>query len=1650
MKRLARIFLWLIVGIFALVGLVVLFVQSPTGQDFLTKQVVSYLRKKLGTNVVIDKVRFNIPDWVTLEGVYVPDLKKDTLLAGKRLFVDLDMLGLLSNNVKLNQIELEGIRVKVNRTLPDTVFNFNYILDAFMSKEVDTTSSSDPFDISLKKVKLNNVRITYNDAIIGTDADFYVKDLTTEFKEFNIAKSQYHFANVNANTGSAKLRLYKSVKPSPVAPPTTVAPEVAAADTLDLNVGTVTLANFNWLLESEDGMRNGVKLGKLDLEGDKIYVNGQKVIFKKVALENTEAFVEMANKPQPSPAKKPEENNTDTGPGWSAIIGNIEVNKVRVRYDDKYAPRQLKGLDYGHLDINNLALVLRNFVYSSANISGQLAKSTFTEQSGLNLQSLTTNFTYTNKEIGLRNLFLKTPQTVIRDEVVMQYDTIADLSNNLGSVRVKASIKQSQLAMKDLLILVPDLANNPTFKENQNDIIKADGIIAGRVNNLAIPKLSITGFGATKIIAKGNITGLPDANKLGFNLDIDEVSTTKQDIIKLVGAENIPESIELPEKITVRGKLTGKANDLQADASLNSDFGMATFTGKLQNFVAGKNQAYDGKLTLEDFDAGKLIKQPENVGKLTLEVNAKGTGIDPKTMNATIDGTAKKAVLKGYEYNNLILKGDIHNQIANINANLDDPNADFKLVAKADLSKPYPAVEGNVSINNLDLKKLNLYTEDLKIKGDIKVDLTSTDPKNPAGTVSINQAVIQTAGKVIPLDTTNLVIQNLPKGHNIVLKSPVANAEIEGNFDYTRLLDIVLTEVNKYFKIPDVPYTPVTETFDIHIDAKINQHPIIQSFVPELTRLGTVTLKAEIDNKKDTTLQATLIVPLVEYDSSIVRNANLKLYAVGNKATYNGAISEINVSDFSIKRTTLNGEIADNTLTTNVALKDSVNKDRFAFHTRLQSVEDKYRINLSNQGTLIDYKEWRSDSTGYIEYGKQGLLVKQFLLEQNGQKLLVNSTTNEPNSPITVQVDSLDIKPFVTIATMDSTLAGGKLNGNFKLSNYMAANPAFTGDLVINNFTLTQIPIGNVAINANNETADRIATKASIASDKNDIQLTGNYILKPKGTLDFNVDIKKLGAETVQAFSFGQLKNAKGNLSGGLTLKGEPTKPSISGSLKFDDVSLSLTQLGSKYIFNNQTLTFNNSDIKFNNFVIADTLGQKLTVNGNLNIQNIPDFSYKLDVNARNFMVLNGSRKDNDFFYGKGFIDANLNVTGVGAKPSIDGSVKLKEGSDITVLLPDDSIGETETDGIVEFINMKNPAAADSLAKDSTALATNYSDVASEMALNIEVDDKSQLTIVIDEVNGDALKIKGNAQLNTGITPSGEFYIFGLYELTSGQYDLTFEVLKRQFKIEKGSTLLWTGDPMKAQIDITAAYALSADLTALSDEDRVRLYGKVPIKVLLKMQGNLSSPDISFDIVLDETLASSDVKNFVEDKALFKPFENDPVAMNKEIFSLLILNRFSGTQSSDFFSGVGAEAIARQSVSKLLTDQLNVLAGDLIKGVKLDFNLNSNFQPAQSGTGVRTDLNVGLSKAFLNDRLTVSVGRNFQIENTTGIQKSSTEIFDNIALNYNLTKDGRYLFRAYRKNEFFILDGYVQETGVSFAVTLNYETFKELFSKQKK
>ena len=1641
--------------IFLLVGIVFWTLKTTAGQNFLTKQATSFLRKKLKTRVDIQAIRLDVPDWVALEGVYIEDKSGDTLIAGDRLFVNLDMFSLIQGNIGINQVELEGIRLKVNRVLPDTTFNFQFITDAFASGDttpVDTTAST--LQMRLDEFVLKRVHLTYKDAVIGMDADANISNARVLFSKFNPTISQYHPTNVALQGTRADLRLYEALVKTVVDPDgpkgKPVAPRIPG-DTLDVQLGDLNVQDLVFNFKDDvSGMKSGVNLGRLAGHINQTYLENQQVVVRNVVLDNTSAFVEQAKMAKEGTRENnppaPNAPVATTPPGWNIKVGKIMLTNNDLKYDDFNVPKQPKGMDFSHLSVSNLTADLSDFVFSDTDISGSLERAAFQEQSGFVVQQAKADFAYAEKQTYLRNMYLKTPTTLLRDELVLKYENQDQLSNDIGKVQVKVQLKNSQLAFSDVLLLAPDLKDTPPFDKNPDGLLKGDALITGTVDNLIISKATFSTLEGTVLRTSGRISGLPNADKLAVNLSIDEMAPTRQDLMKILPDSALPSSIDLPEKIAITGKVRGGLDDITLDAQINTSLGNGAFVGTVRNATDSVNSTYNGQLSFQEFDMGRFLKQPpEELGKITLTTDIDGRGYSPATMQARLNGTVQSASVKGYTYNNLKLNGTIDNGLADIVAGITDENINLNLTAKANLNDEYPAVEANADIQKLNLKALNLYDENLSIQGKIDANLTSTDPANPLGTVSIQNLVLTQDGDPVRLDSLNVRLTADGTTKDATITAPFMTAHLSGTYEYARLGDVVLTELNKYFTIPDVPYKPIEGPYDMKLDAQVVNHPLIQTFVPGLTRMDAVNFSAQLDSGLDTTMKMSVSVPLLEYDTIRTENAQLVMSGNGRQATYAGSVQKIETDGFRVQKASLGGTIADNNALINLMVKDSVDEARHtvAAGVRYAGADSAYRFYLRDK-LLLDYKPWQADSTGYIQYGTTGLLARDFGINRQGQSLAVNSLTNEPNGPLSIKLDSLGIGQFIALVTQDSTLANGRLNGDIVLKNYMET-PAFTGDLVLKDLAVTQIPVGDLTIKATNAKANRISMDVRLQSPLNDAVLTGDYVTEGDNDLDFNLDVRRLSAKTIEAFSFGELRDARGGITGQLAIQGSTDSPRLNGEMKFDSLSFEVKQLGARYRLNGQRIGFNGQTIAFNNFTVKDSLNQNLVVNGNVSIATLPDVGYDLKIRADDFTVLDASRKDNDFFYGKGIIDMALNVKGKGSESIIDGSIKVKSGSDITVILPNDASGAQSAEGIVQFVDMS--AAIAEKEADTTQINTNMVvDFASELSLNIEADDKSQFTIVIDELNGDNIKVKGNAQLNAGIAPNGQLYLLGLYELTEGSYDLTFEVLKKQFTIQKGSTILWTGDPMAAQVDITAIYTVRADITALGapPTGKNQALGKVPLDVQLKINGSLTSPTVTFDIVASSTMNSDDARS-IEQSSGLSNLRNNPAELNKQVFALLVLNKFITDQSSgSSSSGLNAEGIARQSVSQLLTDQLNLLASDLVKGVNLNFNLNSQ---AEGGTA-RTDLNVGLSKAFLNDRLTVSIGRNFELENSDADAASSSQVFDNVAVNYALSRDGRYMVRAYRKNQYqAVLQGFIIETGVSFIVTLDYDTFRELFQK---
>ncbi|CAG5070495.1 hypothetical protein DYBT9623_03040 [Dyadobacter sp. CECT 9623] len=1643
MKKALKVLAIIVLTVLILVGVLIWGITTPYGQNVLTSQANSFLRKKLKTNVTIEKVRFDIPDWILLEGVYFEDTHGDTLVAGKRLYVDLDMFSLIKGNIGINKVELEGINANINRVLPDTVFNFQFIVDAFASTDTTTVedTTSAPLEMRLDQISLKQVRLSYRDAVTGMDAIAVIDSAQVKFDKFNPTLSQYHPTMVALVNSEAKLRMYAPLKTAVAAGPPPV--DTEPGDTLDLKLGDIDISQFKFQFDDEvSGLKNGIEVGKLQGHINKLFLESQQVDVKNVNLENMSLFAEFAKK-----AKTAEKKDTTTAapetPGWNVKVGQIRLVNNDIRYDDNNAPKQPKGLDFAHLNVKDLNIDLQDFIFNPDLIAGALKSGSFNEKSGFKLLEFHTDFAYGAQETYLRNLLVKTPNTTLRDELSLRYANLDQLTNDIAKVKLKLKLTNSRVSFADVLLIMPDMAETPPFDKEPNGVVQGSANITGSVNDMLISKADFRMLDGTVLNVNGRVQGLPDAEKLAMDLNISEISSTRQDLMKMLPDSAVPASIELPEDIKITGKVKGSMENLTMTTTINTSFGTGTFSGNLKNITDSLKAQYNGTLAFQDFDLGKLTKQPPaEMGKLTLRTDLEGIGYAPTTMKARLDGTVASADIKGYVYQNLRLRGDVDHGLANVTADMQDRNIDVNLTAQADLSKEYPTVKADVSIDHLDLTALNLYADSLQIKGDIKVDMPSTNPENPLGTVNINDLVLTHHRRPTTIENINMALTDSSGKRQANIDSPFLKVKMEGDYSYTELGDALLTEVGKHFKAPELTYTEVTKPVNFTMDATVSNHPIITMFVPQLREMNPIQFHAEMDNQKDSSIVARLSIPMVDYDSIRIERVSVDLSTVEENAALNANVGSVNTGSFRIQKASLASKIVNNDVKFDFIVRDSVNTEQHMVKGDLMIADNRYRLNL-RENLLLNYSEWATDTSGYIQYATDSVYVKDFLIKNGEQSLVINSTTPEPNSPLDIAMSNISIGELIEIATRDSTMATGILNGKVLLSNYMTA-PVYTGDLTIDSLAVTKIPVGNLSLKSTNETEDLIKVAMSLVSAQNDIAIDGSYNLKSESPMDFKMALKKLSAQTIEAFSFGELKRAEGNLTGDISITGATDSPRLNGAVNFDNVAFNATQLGSRYSLANQKIQFNGQTINFNNFTIADSVNQQMKINGNVNIANIPNVGYDLTIQGKNFNVLNSTQKENELFFGKANIDANLTVKGVGSKSVIDGSVKVDPGSNITFVMPNDATEAGDaTKGVIEFVDMSDStqvALADSVEKTENIVV----DFASQISLDVTVDDKSEFKVVIDELNGDNIRLKGNAQLNTGIAPNGQLFLLGSYDLTEGSYDLTLQILKRQFEIKEGSTLLWTGDPMKADLNITAAYPVMVDPGSISS--KFQGAGKIPIEVQIVITGNLTTPNITFNIVLPKTQIDEQIRSDISNQTFWADMQNNPSEMNKQAFALLITNKFITDQSSPGFNlGSSAEAVARQSVSQLLSDQLNNLASDLIKGVDLDIGVNST---ADQTTGARTDLNLGLSKAFLNDRLKVSVGKNFELESQSN-SASSSEVFDNIALDYSITKDGRYLFRGYRKNQYqSILEGFIIETGVSFIITADYDLFREFFNKR--
>jgi len=146
---------------------------------------------------------------------------------------------------------------------------------------------------------------------------------------------------------------------------------------------------------------------------------------------------------------------------------------------------------------------------------------------------------------------------------------------------------------------------------------------------------------------------------------------------------------------------------------------------------------------------------------------------------------------------------------------------------------------------------------------------------------------------------------------------------------------------------------------------------------------------------------------------------------------------------------------------------------------------------------------------------------------------------------------------------------------------------------------------------------------------------------------------------------------------------------------------------------------------------------------------------------------------------------------------------------------------------------------------------------------------------------------KGTGNLRFEFDTYSDIKLFGTYTIEKGNYLFTLQnVIRKEFKIDEGSTLTWTGDLYNAQVKIKGIYSLMASLRDLMDESQLSSLPRttVPVNCILLLSGNLMKPNVEFDI----DLPSSDESV----KQMVKSIISTNEMMARQIIYLLIFNKF--------------------------------------------------------------------------------------------------------------------------------------------------------------
>ncbi|MFD2873402.1 translocation/assembly module TamB domain-containing protein [Mucilaginibacter ximonensis] len=1397
---------------------------------------------------------------------------------------------------------------------------------------------------------------------------------------------------------------------------------------------SIVLEDFYVLDKSRDTLVRTPKL-TVKLNGFSIFssIQQRKLDFKLIQLDNGSVYLKNQLNGETNlqfvidSLKSKDTVKTAPGKPWKLVFEKSIVNNFHFRYKDLRKHNVVNGINFEDLDVYNLSVTVNGMDLKNHLFSADVQHLTLKEKGGFYLKNYSAITTVDSNRILARHLFIQTPHSLIRNYLNMRFKSFKDFNDFTSKIDMDGHFNQSHISSTDIAYFTQDL-------QKINFELGVNGRIQGIVNNLKATDLTVTAGQATYVKGNFSLKGLPDWDHTYLDLKFDQIATNKKDLDYLYKHFTGNEKATTPDIVGRFGNVnfTGTFKGLQSDFTTAGTF--KTQLGRFDPNIKFKTNkagvpSYGGTLDAYNFNLAGLLND-NTFGRTTFKANVNGSGDELKNLNANISANIDYFDLKGYGYKNIAVNGNYTGKKINAKLSVNDKNVKFDGNGHVDFNPALPVYSVQANLHDANLNKLKLMGDTIIISAQLNTTFSGNSLKNFEGRVRLSPIRIIDPRNNYLLDSVYFAATGRGDSRLIVLRSDALDGTLKGSYDLATLPSYFKTIAKKYIPSLQTDITPPKpQNFELNVTIK-NLDPLTAIFLPDLKIPEQGTFIGKF-NSAEKTATINGYVKTINYKKILFHDFILDESTSDNNLTVGISLRQIDLSkDLFIKNIDITNFINNDSLKFNVKLADKDATNQLDLYGLVEFGRDTTaKLKLLPSDVIIEHQKWRLQEQVRIRLLDGKTQISGFELSNGEQVARINGFISD-NAADKLKVDFIKFR----MATLDELTKAadiklhGIMNGDVTLSSILKS-PGVDAQLAIDSFKMNNTTVGNIKLVSNLDAErSRANVKVNILNKGLEtLNIGGSYFLG-KGTddkLDFDVKMTQTEAIIFEPFVKDLVSDLKGTVSTDLKLTGSLAKPQLNGSITLDNTGVMVNYLKAPFLVSDK-LEVQNSVVKINKMILKDNHGGTGTANGTVDLNDLANPNIDVQLHANNLMALNTQFKDNHLYFGTAYATGDFSFAGPIDNMNININASTQAGTVFNIPL---NTSTTASDyDFINFVSHKDTAVA------TVDKAKRFNGVT--LNLNLNVDEKAVVKITTDY---GVLQGSGQSKnLSLRINSLGDFDMFGEFTITSGKFDFTAKnFISKNFTVNQGGTIRWTGNPSNAQINLRAIYEVRAEVKPLYDAAGYPSpKGANPelVQAELLITNSLIQPDINFDF------------NFPTDPSIkdeLATYLADNNNRNRQALSVIVTRSFA--------SGAGTNNLTNQVVGTAY-NAATEFAFNKINNIIAQSNAIKNLD-----LNIRSFNDVSATYKFAHERVILD-GSLF---NTTG--SSSLVSLNNTLLNSNfsaLTKDfqasylirkdgslsGRYSYRALNNLLSTIDQNSVQYVnGIGLVYQHDFDTFGEFF-----